>query len=427
MRRASRQHYSNGSPRGALEKPQNISNRGQSPGRLRPQRPTPAEDLARLTTAPAAGHIGPMHLLDEQTAEDYLRHSMRIAPGERIVVRELPGGVSNMVLLIERPDVPGRDFVLKQAREKLRTEHDWFASVERIWREADVLGTCTRLLAATTETGPDDVLPAATPDILFEDRENYLLAISAAPQPNVVWKQELLAGRADPCIAAACGRLLGTLHAASWLDADIAAKLGDRTLFDQLRIDPYYRTLAAARPETGQAVERLIASLAAHPRSLVHGDFSPKNLLVFDGGLMMVDFETGHYGDPAFDLGFFLSHLVLKASHHIPRHAAYLELSERFRETYDRVVASRIGAEEHPDLWARGIQNFAGCAWARLDGKSPVDYLHDPARRELLRGICQRIFEDRPHQWPQVVALCNERFAAAQALAPQTSPGDNAT
>ena len=142
---------------------------------------------------------------------------------------------------------------------------------------------------------------------------------------------------------------------------------------------------------------------------------------------MMVDFETGHYGDPAFDLGFFLSHLVLKACHHIPRHAGYLELSERFREAYDQVVASRIGADEHWDLWTRGIQNFAGCAWARLDGKSPVEYLHDPARRDLVRGLCQRIFEDRPCRWPHVVALCTERFTAADEQGRQRARGDVAT
>lgn len=380
-----------------------------------------------MTTTPVWGDIGPMHLLDEQSAEDYLHRTMRIAPDERIVVRELPGGVSNMVLLVERPDVPGGDFVLKQARAKLRTEHRWYSSVERIWREADVLRTCTRLLAATADTDHDNTPRATTPEILFEDRGHYLLGITAAPRPNVVWKQELLAGRAKARIAAACGRLLGTLHAASWLDAEIEAALGEGTLFDQLRIDPYYRTLANARPETKRAVGALIASLAAHPRSLVHADFSPKNLLVFDGGLMMVDFETGHYGDPAFDLGFFLSHLVLKACHLIPRHVEYLALSERFRAAYKQVVTPRIGAEELSELWARGIQNFAGCAWARLDGKSPVDYLQDPKRRELVRGICRQVFEDRPRRWPQVVALCNEHFARAEPQTGQTSRGGTAT
>ena len=127
---------------------------------------------------------------------------------------------------------------------------------------------------------------------------------------------------------------MGTLHAESWQNTDIAARLGDRSLFDQLRIDPYYRTLAEARPDARAGIERLLASVDASPRSLVHADFSPKNLLIFSGGLLMVDFETGHFGDPAFDLGFFLSHLLLKSVLHRARWMEFVDLSRAFWKTY---------------------------------------------------------------------------------------------
>ncbi len=276
-------------------------------------------------------------------------------------------------------------------------------------REAEVLAECVRLLEAASERSGAALL-AGTPRILFEDRDEYLFAMTAAPRPHSVWKHDLLAGRCEPWIARECGRLLGTLHAESWLDAEIERRFGDRTLFDQLRIDPYYRTLAAALPEARPAVERLIESLGEHPRSLVHADFSPKNLLVFDHRLMMVDFETGHYGDPAFDLGFFLSHLALKACYHVPRHLPFLKLTETFAHAYDETVGPKIGPAELAALWARGVQNFAGCAWARLDGKSPVDYLTEPARRDTMRAVCREIFETQPRDWPQVVAICLRRF-----------------
>ena len=354
-----------------------------------------------------------MRLVDQQTAEAYLRDSGRVALDEPVQVRELPGGVSNMVLLVERPQRPSGRFVIKQARAQLRTREPWFSSVERIWREADVLVICSRLIEqCASKTDETDPPPAETPRILFEDRENYLLAMTAAPEPNVTWKDELLVGRADSRIAAACGRLLGTLHAGSWLEADIDRQIGDRTLFDQLRVDPYYRTLAEAQPETRQAIERLIRSLNEHPRSLVHADFSPKNLLVFSDGLMMVDFETGHFGDPAFDLGFFLSHLLLKAAYHAPRHAPFLDLAEAFRQSYDRVLTRRVAPEELSNLWARGMQNLAGCALARRDGKSPVEYLSDVERREQVRAVCREIFESAPRDWPPVAVLCRRMFGA---------------
>jgi hypothetical protein len=372
-----------------------------------------------LTAAAACSHDGRMLVFDQSSAEEYLRRQGHVAPNERVIVRELTGGVSNMVLLVERPDVPHGDFVLKQAREKLRTAYDWFCSRERIWREADVLRQCSELL----EQGDEDVdhgppVVTLTPNVLFEDRENYLLAIAAAPRPNRVWKQDLLEGKSDPLIATACGHLLGTLHAGSWQDARIADVLGDRDLFLQLRVDPYYRTLAKVRPESQAAIESLIASLQDHPRALVHADFSPKNMLLFEAGrlegLMLVDFETGHYGDPAFDVGFFLSHLVLKACHHLPDHARYLALTREFQKTYDSRMTSRIGAAELASLWARGIQNFAGCAWARLDGKSPVEYLHDESRRELIRALCRQVFAKPPTAWQQVAEMADEHFGRAE-------------
>ncbi len=356
-----------------------------------------------------------MRLVDEQTAPAYLRETGRIGSHEHVSVRELAGGVSNMVLLVERApsgNEPGERFVLKQARKQLRTSQPWFSNVERNWREAEVLTICAQLLKRGESDAIADHEPRAqTPSIVFVDRENYLFAMSAAPVPNMVWRDELLAGRIDPRIAAACGRLLAMLHGESWLDGEIAARLGDRTLFDELRVDPYYRTLAAACPAARPAIERLIDSLDRHPRSLVHADFSPKNLLVSAEGLLMVDFETGHYGDPAFDLGFLLSHLVLKACRAIPRHDEFLDLSEVFHQAYSHRLTMNIVGADLADLWARGAQNFAGCAWARLDGKSSVDYLSDPARREAIRAVCREIFDRQPPDWSDVVAICRRQFA----------------
>jgi 5-methylthioribose kinase len=352
-----------------------------------------------------------MRLVDRENAEEYLRQTCRVAPDERIVVCELAGGVSNMVLLVERPDRPGADFVVKQARAQLRTRQPWFSSVERAWREADVLRICAQLFEqAKSNRSAGEGLVARTPRIVFEDRENCLFAISAAPRPNRTWKEDLLAGKADPAVAVACGRLLGTLHGASWHDPDIARQIGDRTLFEELRVSPYYRTLAAVCDDARGPLERLIDSLAENSHALVHADFSPKNLLLFNGGLLMVDFETGHYGDPAFDLGFFLSHLVLKACHQIPRHADYLALSETFQKAYCEAIEPKLSASEREDLWTRAAQHFAACAWARLDGKSPVEYLTDTRRRESIRSLCRLVFRQEAADWREVIELCRQQF-----------------
>ena len=352
-----------------------------------------------------------MQRIDERNAAEYFRDRGWVRRDERVAVRELVGGVSNEVLYVSRHDEPGGDFVLKQARAQLRTPDPWFCGVERIWREVEVLRVCADLLdAASASAEGATELTAHVPRILHEDRENYAFAMSAAPESHRVWKADLLAGSAEPAIAAACGRLLGRLHAGSWQAPGIARRLDDRKIFDELRLDPYYRTLARTFPDDAPALNGLIDSVLENRRSLVHADFSPKNLLVYEGGLLLVDFETGHYGDPAFDLGFFLSHLMLKAVYHAPGHEPYLKLTEVFWKAYRTELELPIGAEACRDLECRAVLNFAGCAWARLDGTSKIDYLVDAMRRENARHFCRALLHDPLADWPAVLAAFRERF-----------------
>lgn len=340
-----------------------------------------------------------MLLIDEQNAADYLRGVGWIGSVESVTVQALTGGVSNQVLYIARSGEGKEDFVLKQARPQLRTPQPWFSSVERIWREVEIMKICQTLI----ESSATDYA-VQTPRILDEDRENYAFAMTAAPREHRVWKQDLMTGVVEPAIAVQCGRLLGRLHVGTWGDADVQTRVGDRKLFDELRLDPYYRSLARAFPDAKPTLDALIDSVWNHPRSLVHADFSPKNLLVYLGGLMMVDFETGHYGDPAFDLGFFLSHLMLKAVHRSPDHARYLDLTREFWRAYRGELFEKIPREEYDALVVRGIQNFAGCAWARLDGTSRIDYLHDARKRDLMRNLCRDLLATQPATWDDVLA-----------------------
>jgi hypothetical protein len=204
------------------------------------------------------------------------------------------------------------------------------------------------------------------------------------------------------------------LHASSWLDEGLARRLEDRTVFDELRLDPYYRTVARNCPEAVDPIERLIDSVWSHRRCLVHADFSPKNLLVYAGGMMMVDFETGHYGDPAFDLGFFLSHLVLKAIYHCGTTTGaepLLALTDQFWESYRREVQPRAGVKGFTELLTRAPLNFAGCTWARIDGKSTVDYLRDESMRNAARSIARSVFDAQPSEWAGVLSICRRHLS----------------
>jgi aminoglycoside phosphotransferase (APT) family kinase protein len=308
-------------------------------------------------------------------------------------VRELSGGVSNVVLLVESES---ERFVVKQARGKLRVKSDWQCSVERIWREVDVLAAYRALLGGQA---------SQLPEILWTDRELYAYAMTAAPAEARAWKEHLLAGDVSLDLAAACGSLLGTMHAASWQRSDLAHQFADRTFFEQLRLEPYFAFAAERYPSLSGPLQQLIVSNRAHPCALVHGDFSPKNLLVCEPpsvegspSLLLIDFEVGHFGDPSFDLGFFLTHLVLKAIH-LPRvRHVLIAAIETFWQAYLQQLQTLITPEELTALNERTRQQLAGCLVARVHGKSPVDYL-SPDQQTVAVELATRLFSGADNTW----------------------------
>lgn len=332
-----------------------------------------------------------MQLIDDQNAVDYLRERRLIEDDEQVRVRELLGGVSNLVLYVERPD--HEDFVVKQARAQLRVEEPWFCSVDRIEREVAVLQVCQAVVPETSD--------ASVPQLLFDDPENHLYAMSAVPK-HETWKQRLLGGETDTDKATASGRLLGTLHASTWRGKRIPRLLEDRTFFEDLRIDPYYRHVARVHPDLKPTIDEVIDSVYAHQLCLVHGDFSPKNLLVHQGGMVLVDFEVGHLGDPAFDLGFLLTHLVLKSLHVRSRHAEYVRLIDCFWKCYSTTLRVIASPDDFESLDRRAAQNLAACMLARIDGKSKVEYLSE-TNRNTVRTLARNMLTDVPCSIPDAM------------------------
>ncbi|HEY2414193.1 MAG TPA: aminoglycoside phosphotransferase family protein [Pirellulaceae bacterium] len=345
-----------------------------------------------------------MYELTADNVAEYLRSAGRVGAVQQVAARELAGGVSNLVLLVSLPD-GGERFVMKQARGRLRVAEEWLCSVERIWREVEVLKLCGELLRIEFKVqGSRFKVEAEVPQLLWEDRANYAYAMTAAPDEHRTWKQMLLAGEigASRDLAVACGQLLGAIHGGSWRNEDIARQLDDRSYFEQLRIDPYYRWIALKHSDLAGQIGQLVESVATHRRCLVHGDFSPKNLLVWPGHVMQIDFEVGHYGDPAFDLGFFLTHLLLKSLWAGERGDEYRQIADLFWRTYRAAMLRSVAAQELAALEQRTLLNLAGCMLARVDGKSPVDYL-ELRQQEIVRDLA-RSWLLTPPPWDAAIA-----------------------
>jgi len=321
--------------------------------------------------------------VDVNNVQNYLHDKRRLQPEETATVELLAWGVSNVVLRVTTST--GSEFVLKQSSEQLRTEVLWKSRLDRIYRECDVMRTVVEFLPA-----------AAVPQILFEDRENYLFAMQAVAADHIIWKADLLNGNIDPAIAASAGDILSAIHFHTADDNTCQTRYADREVFVQLRVDPFYRYIARAHPQLQPAIEELITEMWQTTLCVVHADFSPKNILISELGVTLVDYETAHYGDPAFDIGFFLSHLLLKSVLHAERADELLQLCTTFWEHY---IAGLGELRSHPKwnsmaLERRSVQHLAACMLSRIEGTSTVDYLTKPDQQQQVLTYCYALFNE---------------------------------
>jgi aminoglycoside phosphotransferase (APT) family kinase protein len=309
--------------------------------------------------------------LDVSTIAGYLADRQVIA-AQPARAEILPGGISNDVLLVCQGS---RRLVVKQALSRLRVAEDWPASPARVLTEAAAL-ECAGSIA-----------PGAVPRLIAVIPEDFIVVMEACPANLRSWKQELLQARVSSASAATAGRLLGTWHAGTAHDAEILARFEHPEAFVELRIDPYHRAVAARHPDLAPRIEELVARLLSARRSMVHGDFSPKNMLCDSGPTMVVlDWEVAHIGDPVFDLAFLLCHLRCKAARLPAARGKYRAAADAFLGAYHRAADSALGPIDETDL---AVQT-ACLLLARVDGKSPVEYLDSGQRQEcrhLARGL----------------------------------------
>jgi 5-methylthioribose kinase len=327
--------------------------------------------------------------------------------------RELPLGVSNRTFWVERPEGP---LVVKQARARLAVPMEWLADVGRIVREAEAMDWLHARL------GPPEI-----PRLLALDRTDMALAMEAIEPPAENYKTLLLAGQVDPELAGQWGGLLARLHTVTQ-DAATRERFGDATFFEQLRMSPYYDTVAERHPPLAARLSELRAECMRRTWCLVHGDYSAKNMLVRtvvqQGGaprgrpqrggprpmrpgagrvLILLDYEVAHFGNPSFDLAFALTDYLMKALH-LPRHAADLLHAARvFWATYEAraglPAASRAQAGSH----------LAAVMLARVDGKSPFEYFTDERRQAQVRELTGALLLGPVPTVPEVIAAVAAR------------------
>ena len=299
----------------------------------------------------------------------FLAEQKLIAPGERARWQPLTGGVSSDIW---RVDIAERSLCVKRALARLKVAAEWNAPLSRNAYEWAWLTFAARHC------------PANVPEPVAHDDRAGLFAMSFLdPRHHPVWKQQLMDGVVVPGTAQAVGDVLGRLHRASAGRPEIAAAFDTVDNFFALRLEPYLIAAAGRHPDVASPLFKLVARTAGTPRVLVHGDVSPKNILVGPAGPVFLDAECAWYGDPAFDLAFCLNHLLLKC---LVRPLCQ-DLLLRSFEALQAGYFAHVDWEPRPALEERAAQLLPALLLARVDGKSPVEYLTDEAQRARVRAV----------------------------------------
>ena len=303
-------------------------------------------------------------MMDEKRISDCLVEQGLADIDEPIALVPCGGGVSCDVfkVALRRGDV-----CVKQALSQLRVAADWQVSPDRSHVEAMWLEQAGRL-----------GVPA--PKVLYEELESHFFIMSFFPEDtHDVWKARLADGRADAEFAAEVGRVLARMHDGTSGSPELAAAFDNADLFEDLRIDPFILHCARQHPDHADRLEAIAERTRREKRALIHGDFSPKNILCGPDGPVILDAECATYGDPAFDLAFCATHLLLKSIWQFQAFDALANDAAAF-------VASYLEASTDADATAqRAVDLIAALMLARVDGKSPVEYLGPEAQARVRR------------------------------------------
>ena len=315
---------------------------------------------------------------------DFIEKSGLVPRGMSARFERLPGGVSSDIWLVHAGD---RSFCVKRALAQLRVAADWRAPIERNTKEAGWIKAVAGFM------------PEAVPALLAENAAAGMFAMDyLPPQSFEVWKSQLQRGHVLPATAAEIGRRLVRIHSKFARSPAAAAEFATDAIFHAIRLEPYLLATARAHPDRAAVLGELVETTAHTKLTLVHGDVSPKNILVGPQGPVFIDAECAWFGDPAFDLAFCLNHLLLKCLW-VPEAAVRLLTAfQSLTETY----LQGVDWESRQDVDGRAARLLPGLFLARIDGKSPVEYLTEERDKDTVRRVARLLLAFPPDRLAEI-------------------------
>lgn len=299
------------------------------------------------------------------------------------VIEPLTGGVSSGIFKVA---VRSGTYCVKQALPKLRVEKDWMVPTDRVFSEVAWLQEAA------------GIVPGHVPRVLAVSEQACAFVMEFLDEKIYRnWKDLLMQGVVEEGAGRNVASVVGRLHAATATDPDVRQRFQNSSNFFLLRLEPYLIEAASNNPDLSDELIDIVHSVQNHPLVLVHGDVSPKNIFLGNNGAILLDAECASFSDPAFDLAFLLNHLLLKSVYKPQFRSGFLQLLQEICGEY----LSYVTWESKAALEARVAHLLPGLMLARVDGKSPVEYLSHE-QREVVRKFARQLLLQRGHTLPQL-------------------------
>jgi aminoglycoside phosphotransferase (APT) family kinase protein len=298
--------------------------------------------------------------------------------GESARYERLTGGISSDIWKVTTPE---RSFCVKRALPQLAVEVEWRVPVERNRFEVDWYKIA------------EELVPGAAPRVLAHDEDAMLFAMEFLdPAEFKLYKDELREGRADPEIADEVGRRLARIHAGTARGGEFKEVFPRNDIFHAIRLEPYLEATARNHPDLHDVLFALSERTHVTRLAMIHGDVSPKNILIGPEGPVFLDAECACIGDPAFDLAFCLNHFLLKCLWTPSAKPALLNCFDAMTSAY----LAGVDWEPPDQMEARTASLLPGLFLARVDGKSPVEYITEDAQRDKVRRVGRALLHSPP-------------------------------
>ena len=311
--------------------------------------------------------------------------------GEGTKITALSGGVSSDIYLIEERD---QKIVVKQALDTLKVKDLWQVDVERNLAEQKFIKHVSSFL------------PENMPRLLYCDEQHSFFVMEYL-EGYRDWKSHLLAGEVDPELARTAGAIIAAIHRRTWGDQQIASLFNNSDSFYALRIEPYLLTTAYRHPELEICIRTEAERLQRTRLCLIHGDYSPKNIMIGQGKMVILDCEVACYGDPAFDLAFLFNHFLLKALFHSHNHKPFISLLAHTWQSY----RSFFNVSDHT-LERRAARLLLMLMLARIDGKSPVEYIDAELQKRSVRNFVYELLTQEIFSFSEICSRWEKHLVA---------------